>query len=283
MRVLNFCIGKIQTVQIGTELVRTAHVKAPAAEPWVITPDGPLGDERAVHPDKIYTYARTGYEYWGEYLGVDPRMWPDGFFGENLTLDELDEDDLRIGEILAFGDEVRLAVAGPRNPCAKLSWRLGQPLNFQKIFQRSHRTGVYFSVVRPGTVRPGDTVRRVAGQSTMPSVATVAEFAAGHAVRRRAAHARPRLPQSQPHDSPYPECKAGSGGTRCGTLRRPLAGVALLRGGTCGRRSSRGALPPLTSAGSRWVVHATTGFVRERPAEGSGQQDHNALLEPFIL
>jgi ferredoxin-NADP reductase len=109
-------------------------------------------------------------------------MWPDGFFGENLTLDELDEDDLRIGEILAFGDEVRLAVAGPRNPCAKLSWRLGQPLNFQKIFQRSHRTGVYFSVVRPGTVRPGDTVRRVAGQSTMPSVATVAEFAAGHAI-----------------------------------------------------------------------------------------------------
>jgi ferredoxin-NADP reductase/MOSC domain-containing protein YiiM len=182
MKVLNFCIGKVQTVEIGKAPVRTAHVKAPIPEPWVITQDGALGDERAIHPDKIYAYARMGYDHWGEYLSVDPRTWPDGFFGENLTLDVLDEDDLRIGDVLAIGDEVRLAVAGPRNPCAKLSWRLGQPSTFQKIFQRSHRTGIYFAVVRPGRVRRGDAVRRVECESTMPSVATVAEFAAGHAI-----------------------------------------------------------------------------------------------------
>jgi ferredoxin-NADP reductase/MOSC domain-containing protein YiiM len=182
MKVLNFCIGKIQTVQIGNAPVRTAHLKAPIPEPWVITPDGALGDERAVHPDKVYAYARTGYDHWGQYLGVDARNWPDGFFGENLTLDELDEDELRIGDVIAVGEEVRLAVAGPRNPCAKLSWRLGQPLTFQKIFQRSHRTGVYFAVVRPGTVRRGDTAYRIETAIDMPSVATVAEFAAGHTV-----------------------------------------------------------------------------------------------------
>jgi ferredoxin-NADP reductase/MOSC domain-containing protein YiiM len=182
MKLLNFCIGKVQTIQIGDASVRTAHVKGPIPEPWIINQDGALGDERAAHPDKLYAYARTGYDHWGQYLGLDPRAWPYGYFGENLTLDVLDEDDLRIGDVLAIGDEVRLAVAGPRNPCAKLSWRLSQPLTFQKIFQRSHRTGVYFAVVRPGTVRPGDTVLRVERESSMPSVATVAEFAAGHAV-----------------------------------------------------------------------------------------------------
>jgi hypothetical protein len=32
MRLLNFCIGKVQTIQIGNESVRAAHVKAPIAE-----------------------------------------------------------------------------------------------------------------------------------------------------------------------------------------------------------------------------------------------------------
>jgi uncharacterized protein len=180
MKLLNFSIGKVQTVQIGSELVRTAHIKEPVAQPWVITADGADGDQRAVHPDKIYAYARTGYEYWGTHLKRDPTSWPDGFFGENLTSDLLNEDDLRIGDVLEIGQHVRLVVAGPRNPCLKLSWRLGQPPTFQKIFRKSHHTGVYFGVLAAGTLQPGDAVSRVRHDPTMPTVAEVAQFAAGH-------------------------------------------------------------------------------------------------------
>ena len=180
MKLLNFSIGQVQTVKIGNESVRTAHVKAPIPEPWQITSEGAQGDERAVHPDKIYAYAREGYAYWGEQLRVDPAQWPDGFFGENLTLDTLDEDALRIGDVLAVGEEVRLVVAGPRNPCLKLSWRLGQPPTFQKVFQQSHRTGVYFGVLQAGIVRRGDSMQRIAHDPSMPSVAETAHFAAGH-------------------------------------------------------------------------------------------------------
>ena len=59
MRLLNFSIGKVQTVQIGSESIRTAYVKIPIPEPWTITDEGAEGDQRAVHPDKIYAYART--------------------------------------------------------------------------------------------------------------------------------------------------------------------------------------------------------------------------------
>jgi uncharacterized protein (DUF111 family) len=33
MKLLNFSIGKVQAVRIGGEVIRTAHVKAPAPAP----------------------------------------------------------------------------------------------------------------------------------------------------------------------------------------------------------------------------------------------------------
>ncbi len=180
MKLLNFSIGQIQTVQIGGESVRTAHVKMPVAEPWLITPDGAAGDERAVHPDKIYAFARSAYDYWAEYLGVDRMKWPDGFFGENLTLDTLDEEDIRIGDEFTIGNDVRLVVAGARTPCIKLAWRLGQPRTFQKIFAKSRRTGAYFGVISGGEVQPGDVLRRTHHDATMPSVADVCDFICSH-------------------------------------------------------------------------------------------------------
>jgi ferredoxin-NADP reductase/MOSC domain-containing protein YiiM len=180
MRLLNFSIGQVQTVQIGGDVVRTGHIKAPVAEPWRINEDGAEGDQRAAHPDKIYAFARTGYTHWGEYLKVDPKRWPDGFFGENLTLDDLDETDVRVGDVFALGDEVRLFVAGARNPCIKLAWRFSQPRTFQKIFAKSRRTGVYLGVLTPGVVRSGDVMKRIHHDPGMPSVADVCDYVSDH-------------------------------------------------------------------------------------------------------
>ena len=180
MRLLNFSIGQVRTVQIGADTIRTAHVKSPQPEPWIITGDGAAGDERAVHPDKIYAFARSGYAYWGAQLGVDPATWPDGFFGENLTLDDLDERDVCVGDVFAIGEEVRLVVSGARTPCLKLAWRLGQPRTFQKVFAKSRRSGGYFGVLTPGRVRPGDAVTRIQHDPTMPSIADVCDFIADH-------------------------------------------------------------------------------------------------------
>lgn len=180
MRLLNFSVGRVQTVQIGTEVVKTAHLKAPVEEPWVITKNGAENDQRAVHPDKIYAFARSAYDYWGEHLGVDPEKWPDGFFGENLTLDDLDETDVRVGDEFMLGDQVKLVVSGARTPCVKLAWRLNQPRSFQKTFAQSRHTGVYLDVMTPGVVRPGDTLKRVSHDRDMPSVADVCDFIGGH-------------------------------------------------------------------------------------------------------
>lgn len=179
MKLLNVCAGRVRVVEIAGESVRTAHIKAPIREPWLITADGVQGDERAVHPDKLYVFARSGYHHWARRLGIDPQAWPDGFFGENLTLDRLDEDDIRIGDVFALGAEVRLAVSGARTPCLKLAWRLGQPRTFQKLFALSRNTGAYFAVLSGGRVRPGDRLVRLEHDASMPSVAEVCAYVAG--------------------------------------------------------------------------------------------------------
>ncbi|MEZ5929419.1 MAG: MOSC domain-containing protein [Parvularculaceae bacterium] len=176
MRLLNFSVGRVQAIQIGSEVVKTAHIKAPSPEPWTITADGAEGDQRAVHPDKLYAFSRAAYEYWGEYLGIDPAKWPDGFFGENLTVDALDETDLRVGDIYAIGDKVKVVVAGARTPCVKLAWRLGQPRSFQRTFARSRHTGVYLGVIEAGVVHPDDAITRIHHDPQMPSVADVCDF-----------------------------------------------------------------------------------------------------------
>ncbi len=180
MELLNFSVGQVQTVRIGQDDVKTGYVKGPVAEPWIITDEGAEGDRRASHPDKIYAFARTGYDYWREHFGLEPGCWPDGFFGENLTLDVLDEDALRVGDVFTLGEEVRLFVAGARNPCIKLAWRMGQPRTFQRTFALSRHTGAYFGVERAGRVRPGDRLERVSGDPAMPSVTDVCDMMQGH-------------------------------------------------------------------------------------------------------
>lgn len=176
MRLLNFSVGRVRSVEISGETVRTAHVKEPVAEPWTITEQGALGDERAVHPDKLYAFARAAYDYWGRHLGTDPALWSDGFFGENLTVDTLDEHDVRVGDVFSLGDSVRLVVSGARTPCVKLAWRLGQPRTFQRVFAASRNTGVYLDVLEPGVVRPGDTLTRIHQDTSMPSVADLCDY-----------------------------------------------------------------------------------------------------------
>lgn len=155
MRLLNVSTGVVRTQLIDGEAVRTAYVKTPAPEPWLITSTGPAGDQVAVHSDHLYVFDRASYDYWARELGADRDTWPDGHFAENLTLDALDQSRLRIGDRYRVGSAV-IVVTGPRVPCWKLTWRLGQPKTFMRRFRLSGHSGSYFGVVEPGTVRRGD-------------------------------------------------------------------------------------------------------------------------------
>lgn len=173
MQLLNVNVGKIRKQVIDGAEVETAYVKAPTAQPWVVSDHGIAGNEVAVHADHLYAFDHESYAYWADHLAVERSAWTDGFFAENLTLDSLDLTALRVGDVLSLG-ETRLVVTGPRVPCWKLSWRLGQPKTFIKHFRTSGRSGVYLGVLRPGTIRAGDRLSVIHKVPENPTVADLA-------------------------------------------------------------------------------------------------------------
>lgn len=125
-----------------------------------IGPLGLEGDEqydRAVHggPDMaVLAYALEHYARWREEYGAGARG--PGGFGENLTLEGLDEPRVAIGDVLRAGS-VTLQVSQPRGPCANISRWWNQPGMLARVAQTG-RTGWYHRVIAAGEVRVGDPV-----------------------------------------------------------------------------------------------------------------------------
>jgi MOSC domain-containing protein YiiM len=142
--------------------VLTGIFKQPVAQRVRVRLDGLEGDRQAdltVHGGMlkaVYAFSVANYEWWNQELG---RTLPPGMFGENLTIDGIDEETIGVGDRFAIGTTVLEAVQ-PRFPCYKLGVRFGDP-NMVKHFMRSGRFGTYFRVVSEGDVGAGDEVHLI--------------------------------------------------------------------------------------------------------------------------
>ncbi|WP_257276319.1 MOSC domain-containing protein [Endozoicomonas sp. SESOKO4] len=159
MKLTAICIGKTKRHNIRGHGVTTAYLKFEVHGPVRVHASGIEGNEVAVHNDHIYVVSTTTYAYWKERLGGNDEDWPMGRFAENLVIDGLDEVALAVGDVLRIGDEVVLSVSGPRIPCFKVCWRLGQPDSFIPEFAISGHSGIYLNVVKTGTIVAGDQVQ----------------------------------------------------------------------------------------------------------------------------
>jgi MOSC domain-containing protein YiiM len=155
------------SVQVGRPLLRdpetpnayrTAFVKTPVEGPVHLRWDNLEGDrqaDRRVHggPDQaVLSYAFQHYLNWRRELGgrdVGP-----GGFGENFTVDGLDEDSACIGDVFEMGEAI-LQVSHPRAPCWKIERRWDLPGLTGRV-EETGRTGWYQRVLREGWVEAGD-------------------------------------------------------------------------------------------------------------------------------
>ncbi len=178
MRVVSVNTGLPAPLTHRDRVVISAIVKRPVAGRVAVGPTGLAGDGQAdlsVHggPDKaVYAYPLAHYAHWARELGRDD-LSP-GAFGENLTVEDVSEDEIAIGDVLRGGD-VTFEVSQPRVPCAKLGMRMGDPA-FARPFLRSGRVGFYLRVVETGSIAVGDDLRRVepaAGSMTVREVAAL--------------------------------------------------------------------------------------------------------------
>ncbi len=193
---------RLASVQVGLPRTRgDAHASDPAQGEWTsaifkdpvvgrvrLDLEGLAGDgqgDRESHggPERaVLMYGAAHYPLWRSELGL---ALTHGAFGENFTIDGLDETTVCIGDSFAIGDAV-VQVSQPRGPCWKISRRWNRPELLERVVVTG-RTGWYCRVLRAGDVAAGDvctltgrpcdswTVARVAAL-TRPGVASPAEL-----------------------------------------------------------------------------------------------------------
>jgi len=105
-------------------------------------------------PDKaVCVYSTDHYHYWEKILGAALPLAP---FGENLSVSNLDEAAVCIGDIFQIGTTV-VQISQPRQPCSTLAARFGRS-DMVKLVVDSGRTGYYFRVLEEGFVEAGNVL-----------------------------------------------------------------------------------------------------------------------------
>jgi MOSC domain-containing protein YiiM len=103
----------------------------------------------------VYCYPIAHYGYWRREL--PGREVPIAIFGENFTVDGLEEDSVHLGDRFSVGS-AEVIVTQPRLPCYKLGVRF-QADDMVKRFLVSGRTGFYLAVTREGEVGADDEIK----------------------------------------------------------------------------------------------------------------------------
>src|SRR3954466_9635309 len=104
MRVLSVHVGLPCEFEWRNEPVTTAIHKSPVSGPVQVRRLNLEGDRQAdlsVHggPDKaVYVYPSEHYPFWRQQLAGVALPW--GAFGENLTVEGVDETTVRVGDVL---------------------------------------------------------------------------------------------------------------------------------------------------------------------------------------
>ena len=201
MRVVSLNVGLPQEIEWRGQSVRTSIFKTPRDGRLRVTALNIEGDEQSdlsVHGglDKaVYTYPSEHYSFWRRELPQIDFPW--GAFGENLTIEGLLEEDVRIGDRLRVGS-AEFIVTQPRMPCFKLGIRFGRP-DIVKRFLRSGRTGFYFAVTLEGEVGAGDSIEiraRAEGGLTVADVVNLYTVDAANQELLRRATQSSALPES---------------------------------------------------------------------------------------
>ena len=160
MKVISTNLGKPTKIIWNGKETTTGIYKYPV--------DGPLYlDKEEVKNDTVvdrkhhggiykasYLFSADNYPYWKEKYPLLDWNW--GMFGENLTIDGLDESQLRIGSIYKLGTAL-VQITQPREPCYKLGIRFNDQ-HILKQFIDHGCPGTYVRVLERGTVSVGDSM-----------------------------------------------------------------------------------------------------------------------------
>ena len=177
MKIISTNIGERQEIDWKGKKVTTAIFKYSVDKPIFLDTEMVKEDmicDRVHHggvDQAVYGYSLQHYDYWKElYPEIE---FEHGIFGENLTIDDLDETQLHVGDTYKVGECI-VEVTKPRQPCMKLGVRFNN-MKVVKQFWNTSMSGVYFKVIQTGFVQAGDEFELLKKCPENPTIAEVYE------------------------------------------------------------------------------------------------------------
>lgn len=160
MKLISINVSQPVEVRHGNKTIETGIFKKPVTGPvrvgrYNLEGDGQadLNNHGGEHK-AVYAYSLDHYAYWSTLLGLEDM--PFGQFGENLTVEGLEESESCIGDQLQLGSAL-FTITQPRVPCYKLGIRMDDK-RMPRLFSESAHTGFYLKVLREGVIEAGDRI-----------------------------------------------------------------------------------------------------------------------------
>jgi len=175
MKLLSINVGKPQKFIWQEKEVMTSIFKKPTQGACHVNKTNLDGDQQSdlkVHGgiDKaVYAYSYDTYSWWKQELNQPNLEY--GAFGENLTVDFLDETKIFVGDIFKVGSCI-LQVTQPRVPCFKLEIKFQNSKIIEK-FINFRRSGIYFRVLQEGNIQIEDTFALISSEKIKASVSEI--------------------------------------------------------------------------------------------------------------
>lgn len=173
MKIVSINIGERKEIKYRGKKVSTGIYKYSVDLPVFLDFENVKGDticDRKYHggiQQAVYGYSLKHYDFWKpKFPNLD---WQYGMFGENLTVDDLDETQIHVGDTYKVGETI-LEVTLQRDPC----YKLGVRFNDMKIVKQLWNTtfcGVYFKVIQTGFVKVGDEFQQLKSCKENPTIA----------------------------------------------------------------------------------------------------------------
>ena len=173
MKIISTNIAKPKFVTINGKQQKTGIFKEPTNTPIYLDKEEVKGDEisnRQVHGGEFkacYLFSANHYSYW---KNLYPNLnWDYGMLGENLTVEDLDESQLYVGDIYKVGDAI-IQITQPREPCTTFAAKMGSA-EIMPQFIAHGKPGTYVRVLQQGNVTVGDTIELVEKAENSISIA----------------------------------------------------------------------------------------------------------------
>jgi ferredoxin-NADP reductase/MOSC domain-containing protein YiiM len=174
-RLLSVNVGLPRDITWRGETVHTGIWKEPVEGQRVVRRlnlDGDAQGDLAGHGGEqraVFVYQIDSYRHWEGYLARHDFTF--GQFGENLTVEGLQDDEVCIGDRYRIGSAL-FEVTQPRVTCYRVGIRMNEP-QMAALLVSHHRPGFYMRVLEEGQVGAGDEIVKVAEGPGRVSVAGI--------------------------------------------------------------------------------------------------------------